>query len=174
MAVGRFQVMAVLQAARAYVLGLPMESALSWGLNRAIFIAAAKRGFKGISLTGRDFGEAKARPEEEAVDIYRLGDDMAYKEVREGKLYFAIGGRVQTEEDFRRQVESRFQGAFAQAWEEALKIVRAQDPITLKSGRAFYDLVYRPLRDELAARWTRLGERGAEARAAEGVGRPRA
>jgi hypothetical protein len=47
MAVGRFQVMAVLQAARAYTLGLPLESAYSWGLSRAIFFAAAKRGFKG-------------------------------------------------------------------------------------------------------------------------------
>ncbi|MBC7189152.1 hypothetical protein H5U35_02900, partial [Candidatus Aerophobetes bacterium] len=46
MAIGRFQVMATLQAARAFLLGLPLESAKSWGLNRAIFYAAAKRGFK--------------------------------------------------------------------------------------------------------------------------------
>ena len=52
MAVGRFQVMTLLQAARAHVLGLPLESAYSWGLNRAIFIAAAKRGFKGGSASG--------------------------------------------------------------------------------------------------------------------------
>jgi len=38
--------MAVLQAARANVLGLPEDSAYSWGLDRAIFYAAAKRGFK--------------------------------------------------------------------------------------------------------------------------------
>lgn len=44
--IGRFQVMAVLQAARAHLLGLPIESAKSFGLNRAIFYAAAKRGFK--------------------------------------------------------------------------------------------------------------------------------
>ncbi len=49
MAVGRFQVMALLQAARAFVLGLPIESAKSFGLNRAIFYAAAKRGFKVVS-----------------------------------------------------------------------------------------------------------------------------
>lgn len=47
MAVGRFQVMATLQAARAYVLGMRVASAKSFGLNRAIFYAAAKRGFKG-------------------------------------------------------------------------------------------------------------------------------
>jgi hypothetical protein len=45
--IGRFQVMAILQAARAEALGLPEDSAYSWGLNRAIFYAAAKRGFRG-------------------------------------------------------------------------------------------------------------------------------
>lgn len=47
MGVGRFQVMATLQAARAFVLGMAIDSARSFGLNRAIFYAAAKRGFKG-------------------------------------------------------------------------------------------------------------------------------
>jgi len=41
----RLQVMATLQAARAFLLGLPLESAKSWGLNRAIFYAEAKRVF---------------------------------------------------------------------------------------------------------------------------------
>jgi len=45
MAAGRFQVMATLQAARAFLLGLILELAKSWGLNRVIFCAAAKRGF---------------------------------------------------------------------------------------------------------------------------------
>lgn len=44
--IGRFQVMATLQAARAYALGLSLEEAKSFGLNRAIFYAAAKKGFK--------------------------------------------------------------------------------------------------------------------------------
>ena len=53
--------MATLQAARAYVLGMDLASAKSWGLNRAIFYAAAKRGFikakpqliKEMTLRGR-------------------------------------------------------------------------------------------------------------------------
>jgi hypothetical protein len=40
--------MATLQAARAYVLGYSLEEAKSFGLNRAIFYAAAKRGFKSM------------------------------------------------------------------------------------------------------------------------------
>ncbi|MGD1055015.1 MAG: hypothetical protein ABR867_02925, partial [Nitrososphaerales archaeon] len=102
MAVGRFQVMALLQAARAYVLGLPLESAYSWGLNRAIFIAAAKRGFKGGS-TGRgegvrttEKGEARARKTSKEAGVYYLGDDMAFKDEKGGVLRFTIGGEVQT------------------------------------------------------------------------------
>jgi hypothetical protein len=57
--VGRFQVMATLQAARAKTLGLPMGSAKSWGLNRAIYYAAAsgKRFFTigGEIQTPKDF-----------------------------------------------------------------------------------------------------------------------
>jgi hypothetical protein len=46
MAVGRFQVMATLKAARAYLLGKSLFTAKSFGLNRAIFYAVAKKGFK--------------------------------------------------------------------------------------------------------------------------------
>jgi hypothetical protein len=35
-AVGRFQVMVTLQAARAYVLSPPLDLSKGWGLNRAI------------------------------------------------------------------------------------------------------------------------------------------
>ena len=39
--ISRFQIMAILQAARAQELGLRVEEAKSWGLNRALFYAAA-------------------------------------------------------------------------------------------------------------------------------------
>jgi hypothetical protein len=54
--VTRFVVMAMLQAARAESLGLPRDSAYSWGLNRAIFYAAAKSGFRGGSAKASRFG----------------------------------------------------------------------------------------------------------------------
>ncbi len=151
--------MATLQAARAHVLGLPVESAFSWGLNRAIFYAAAKRGFKRTSPLSREFREARARPEAEAVDIYRLGDEMAFKEERDDTLYFTIGGTIQTEKDFKKQIESRFLGAFKDAWEESLKIVRESDRETLLSGKGFFDFVYKPRRDDLALKWTELSHR---------------
>jgi len=155
LAVGRFQIMALLQAARAYVLGLPLESAYSWGLNRAIFIAAAKRGFKGGSRTGE---RGRAGKTSKAAAIYHLGDDMAFKERKGGVLRFTIGGKVQTREDFERQVKSRFGTAFKEAWKEALSYVRSFDKDILLSADSFFTEVYRPRRDELAEKWTEAGE----------------
>ncbi len=152
MVVKRFQVMALLQAARAYVLGLSLESAYSWGLNRAIFIAAAKRGFKGGSGGGK--GTRMGTKTSKAAGTYYLGDDMAFKDVKGGVLRFTIGGEVQTKEDFDRQVKSRFGEAFRPAWKEALAYVKGFDREVLLSSNRFFGEVYRPRRDELAEKWT--------------------
>jgi hypothetical protein len=152
LAVARFQVMALLQAARAYTLGLPLESAHSWGLNRAIFIAAAKRGFKGKARGGG--GGARERKSSKGGAVYTLGDDVAFKTERKGVLLFTIGGKVQTEEDFDKQVRERFGGAFEDAWREALGYVGSFDRNTLLSADEFFGEVYRPRRDQLAEKWT--------------------
>jgi hypothetical protein len=77
MKVGRFQVMATLQAARARELGLSETRAKSWGLNRAIFYAAAKRGFKHPARAPGKIG-AEQRPVAKAGKVYYLGNEMAY------------------------------------------------------------------------------------------------
>ncbi len=140
--------MATLQAARAKVLGLPVASAKSWGLNRAIYYAAAKRGFKG--------GKAPAKPKKYTASYgeFFLGDDKAYKVTAGGKTLFTIGGEIQRPEDFRRQVEQRFVGTFKEAWAEALRILQAHPKAVLESQQQFYVQVYRPRRDALAAKWT--------------------
>lgn len=145
--------MALLQAARAHVLGLPLESAYSWGLNRAIFIAAAKRGFKGGSGDKGGGKGARAGTSKEA-EVYYLGDDAAFKDEKGGVLRFTIGGKVQTKEDFERQVKSRFGGAFSTAWMEAVTYVKGFDKEILLSTDGFFGEVYRPRRDELAEKWT--------------------
>lgn len=144
--------MATLQAARAFELGLPLKSAKSWGLNRAIFYAAAKRGFKGSPRSG----SGAAGPHKAATPLgeYYLGDEKAYTQPGSKDLYFEIGGKAQTEKDFEKQIESRFGGKFGDAWDDALDYVRQFDPDTLKSGEGFFASVYRPKRDEFAARWT--------------------
>lgn len=149
MAVGRFQIMSLLQAARAYALGLPLESAYSWGLSRAIFIAAAKRGFKGGSGGG---GSGSGRPR--AKSAYNLGDDMAFKTEQGGVLLFTIGGKVQTREEFDKRVKARFGNTFPAAWKEALAYVRSFDRAVLLSREDFFGSVYRPVRDEWAERWS--------------------
>jgi len=155
MVVGRFQVMALLQAARAYTLGLPLESSYSWGLNRATFIAAAKRGFK--SGGGGGGGEG-AKPKRS--DVYYLGDDMAYKVEKDGKLLFTFGGKVQTKEEFDKRVKERFGKSFQSAWKEGLEYVKGFDKETLLSADSFFGLVYRPVRDQLAEKWTEASENG--------------
>ncbi|MFX1319346.1 MAG: hypothetical protein ACFE9D_05260 [Promethearchaeota archaeon] len=159
MVVGRFQVMAVLQAARAYVLGLEIPSAKSWGLNRAIFYAAAKRGFKGHKPVKRTRSEIKEKPISETPEAYHLGSEVAFKAPHTtGPQYFTIGGDIQTEETFNRQIAARFGDAFDEAWKEALAYIKTFDKQTLLSQSGFFNSVYKPKRDELAAKWTQLVE----------------
>ena len=156
MTVGRFQVMATLQAARAFILGLPLDLSLSWGLNRAIFYAAAKRGFKRTRMPTRSRAAILERPVLEEKETFFLGDEMAYKTDAEGETFFIIGDKPQTIDDFRRQIESRFHGKFDAAWREAVELIKSFDRETLLSQRHFYEQVYRPRRDELSEKWTNL------------------
>ncbi|MCI4352689.1 MAG: hypothetical protein L3K14_04795 [Thermoplasmata archaeon] len=152
--VTRFVVMAVLQAVRAKTLGLPHDSALSWGLNKAIFYAAAKRGFQqGPPKTS----EESAKPREgSSPELYRLGQDEAYRDPNSKELIFMIGGEPQTAERFEKQVASRFGSKqnFSAAWEEARRIVEGFNRATLESPQGFYGEVYKPRRDELSDLWT--------------------
>jgi len=153
MKVGRFQVMALLQAARAKELGLPAGGAKSWGLNRAIFYAAAKRGFKQPTKVSRPSGIWK-KPVAKVGKAYFLGDEMAYAATKSNRVYFTIGGKLQTDVDFKRQIEVRFGNHFEDAWKESIAIVRQYPKDVLLSQHRFYSEVYRPRRDELASKWT--------------------
>lgn len=158
MAVGRFQVMAVLQAARAHKLGMPIEMAKSWGLNRAIFYAAAKRGYiKPGAKPGKRI-PSKGKKSEKRPEMYMLGDDGAYQTRVKGKTYFVIHDQVQTEENFQRQIEARLGEKFQQAWKEAIGIVSQYDNEIMKSQTAFFDEVYKPRRDELAEKWSEMSQ----------------
>lgn len=156
--VNRFCVMATLQAARAHLLGLNLEEAYSWGLNRAIFFAAAKRGFKGGGQRTREIKTANRKDKRGRPDVFMLGDDMAFKELNDWKMRFTIGGKPQTSEDLRRQIVSRFGGRFEEAWKEAMRIVQKEERSALLSQSRFYNEVYRPRRDLLVEKWTKLLE----------------
>jgi hypothetical protein len=158
-AISRFIVMAILQAARAERMGLPRDSAYSWGLNRAIFFAAAKRGFRGGGASGGPGeSEGSTARSESARDTYLLGHELAYRDPSQKKLYFTIGGDTQTEKEFEKQIVARFDGQanFERAWSEAEAIVAQADDESLASGNAFYAQVYKPRRDALRAKWTAM------------------
>ncbi len=169
--INRFCVMATLQAARAHLLGLKLDEAYSWGLNRSIFYAAAKRGFKSGSGGKRELKVAENRPPEAGPEVFRLGDDMAFKEVRGGRMLFTIGGKVQSEADFKRQVASRFGENFSAAWRDALDLLGNYDRDTLLSQNAFYRDVYKPNRDSLVEKWSGLVE-AAQVKKEKTAGRP--
>jgi hypothetical protein len=151
--------MATLQAARAKELGLSIIQAESWGLNRAIFYAAAKRGFKKAKLplvSPRSPEQIEKYPVLKTRNAYFLGNEMAYQAKKGNREYFMIGGELQTESDFKRQIEARFGDAYTEAWKEALRIVRQYPKEVLLSQNRFFADVYRPRRDELAAKWTEM------------------
>lgn len=158
-AVTRFVVMAMLQAARATALGLKRESAYSWGLNRAIFYAAAKRGFRGTppAAEGGPKGEGAPLEPRAAREPYRLGDEEAYRDPKAETLLFTIGDKDQTGADFQKQIAARFgtKENFQTAWEEAMRIMKNYDRATLESRQHFFSDVYKPRRDELSETWSR-------------------
>jgi len=156
--ISRFIVMATLQAARAERLGLPQNSAYSWGLNRAIFYAGAKMGFGGGKSGPPGEGTARHPPEAAGREEYQLGYDKAFRDTSRNDLYFTIGDETQTEKEFDRQIIARFgsKRVWSEAWREAVRIVGEADLEDLKSGQRFYSEVYKPRRDALREHWTGL------------------
>jgi len=143
--VGRFQVMALVQAARYYVLKGDLEKAKSFGLNRAIFYAWAKhRGVRGRRT--KTIRERIAEEREKEVVGEHIGDEVAFKS-KDG--WFTIGGQTQRPIDFDRQVTARFGKAFEKYWEAAVKYVKSFPRETLESQREFYRKVYLPIRDRV-------------------------
>jgi hypothetical protein len=146
--------MAILQAARAKELGLSLTQAKSWGLNRAIFYAAAKRGFK--KPPHRHSPPTTGKPVEKSRDHWFLGNEMAYSVKKGNRTYFTFGGQVQTNGDFKQQIERRLGDAYTQAWNESLRIVREYPKEVLLSQNRFFEDVYRPRRDDLALKWSEM------------------
>ena len=94
------------------------------------------------------------RPRLTPIEEYALGNEKAFLARSPDRgLLFKFGDEVQTPRDFEWQVERRFSDWDA-AWAEAIDIVRGADPGDLKSQHRFYEHVYKPHRDKLAARWS--------------------
>jgi len=146
--IGRFQVMGLLQAARYYLLRGDLEKAKSFGLNRAIFYAWAKR-TAGRARWSKKYSAGAAisssipkrsRGEE------KLGDEVAYVS---DQGFFVIGDQIQRPEDYDRQIASRIEGIvpYDEAWKAALNYLTRFPKEVLESQREFYEKIYLPVRD---------------------------
>ncbi|MEM1509270.1 MAG: hypothetical protein QXY49_03095 [Thermofilaceae archaeon] len=149
---GRFQVMALLQAARYYTLTGDLEKAKSFGLNRAIFYAWAKRyGPSTRPRAGGDAARPRGGPGKGREDMQRaeiLGEEVYIS--RDG--WFVMGGVSQKPDDYDRQVVCTIESTipYEEAWRRTLEYVRSFPRSLLENPQEFYNRVYEPVRDEFA------------------------
>ncbi|MFB6489996.1 MAG: hypothetical protein TU35_001910 [Thermoproteus sp. AZ2] len=143
----RFQVMALLQAARYYVLYGDLDKAKSFGLNRAIFYAWAKH-YGG--------GRAGARGSAVATATGEAGGGKKFVEVAGERVQideetglFAMGGKPQRPADYDREVVWKIDSIYPyqRVWEAAVDYVSSFPREVLESQSRFYRRVYEPVRD---------------------------
>ncbi len=150
--VGRFPVMALLQAARYYLLTGDPEKAKSFGLNRAIFYAWAK--YYGPARSAARRLHAAPRAARSASERREQGEQLVEvlgERVKVGpRGWYSMGGVEQTPEDFDRNVARKFEEAgvpFEEAWKAALDYVASFPERVLRDPQRFYKEVYEPVRD---------------------------
>lgn len=161
--VGRFQVMALLQAARYYKLLGNLEKAKSFGLNRAIFYAWAK-------YYGPRERRIQLAIEEELRKL--LKNVQGTTKCPEGYIevlgecvrtsprgFFEIGGVEQTPLEYDQQVTWKIRPLVdpERAWMAALSYVSRFPEWVLRDPQKFYKYVYEPVRD---AFFKELAEKG--------------
>jgi hypothetical protein len=144
---GRFQVMALLQAARCFLVTGNIEKAKSFGLNRAIFYAWAKR--RGVEVKKppvrkREVGLEK--PVEEEKKVFYLGNEAAYLS---DDGWLMIGSMKQTPRDYDNQIVKRISGVvpYEEAWRRALEYLKGFPREVLLDQQKFFNQVYKPVRD---------------------------
>ena len=152
--IGRFQVMALLQAARYYKIYKDLLKAKSFGLNRAIFYAWAKH-----------YGSRKSKiPNnilEELEKIKKLNEfknSEYYKDYKEilGEYIkissdglFIFGNIEQSPKDYDQQVTMKINKLInaEKVWQIALDYISKFPEWILNDANKFYKYVYEPIRD---------------------------
>ncbi|MGB9728089.1 MAG: hypothetical protein ACPLZF_06735 [Nitrososphaeria archaeon] len=142
--IGRFQVMALLQAARYYILKGDLEKAKSFGLNRAIFYAWAKHS-KPMQYREKASSTTKYVLKKE-LRFEKIGDEEA-PVTEDG--WFTIGDTVQTPRDFDHQIVQKIKSIvpFETAWNTAIDYLKSFPKNVLESQREFFEKAYKPVRD---------------------------
>lgn len=142
--IGRFQVMALLQAARYYILKGELEKAKSFGLNRAIFYAWAKHS-----------KPMQYREKTPSITKYVLKKKLRFEKIGDEEApvtedgWFTIGDTVQTPRDFDRQIVEKIKSIvpFEMAWKTAIEYLKSFPKNVLESQRDFFEKAYKPVRD---------------------------
>lgn len=145
---GRFQVMALLQAARCFLLTKDIAKSKSFGLNRAIFYAWAKR--RGVEVRRppgrREAVKPREKPVEEEKNIFYLGNEAAYLS---DDGWLTIGNTKQTPQDYENQIARRISGVipYEEAWRRVLEYLEKFPQEVLLDQQKFFNQVYKPVRD---------------------------
>jgi len=143
---GRFQVMGLLQAARYYLVAGNLERAKSFGLNRAVFYAWAKRYSRDKLIQPREGTGAFAKHVDDRK-IEQIGDEAAYVSP---KGWFIIGNVEQKPSDYDRQIAKRVETnaiPYDDAWITAIEYLKGFPRTTLLDQQRFYKEIYSPVRD---------------------------
>ena len=157
---GRFQVMGLLQAARYYLIKGDVERAKSFGLNRAIFYAWAKR-YARDRLTGGRRARAAAKTHIGDLRVEQIGNETAYLSPRG---WFMIGGSEQSAKDYDQQIAKRIEAAavpYEDAWAAAIRYLKSFPRDVLVDQQRFYKEAYKPVRDsfhKIIKRRSKIGE----------------
>ena len=139
-AIGRFQVMGLLQAARYYLLTGDLEKAKSFGLNRAIFYAWAK-------YYGRNYRVKYGGTSEEKR--WRLVKVFGEEVPISPRGWFMMGDVEQLPEDYDKNITMKINSIipYEKAWKAALEYLKQFPESILKDPQKFYKYVYEPVRD---------------------------
>jgi hypothetical protein len=137
--------MALLQAARHYLLKGDLERAKSFGLNRAIFYAWAKHS-KSMQVRQRSSSLTPYMLKSEVLKFEKIGDEEA--PITESG-WFILGNVVQTPIEFDRQIAQKIEAivSFEIAWNTTLDYLRRFPRAVLESRSEFFKKVYEPVRD---------------------------
>ncbi len=153
--IGRFEVMALLQAARYYLLTGDLEKAKSFGLNRAIFYAYLK-------YHGREVGRSriymyrKSETQESEDSMGRTHRQMVVEDEVQisPRGWFVMGDQEQLPEDFDRQIRTKFDAVlpFDLVWHLAIDYVKRFPENIIRNPNRFFKYVYEPVRDSFFER----------------------